>query len=198
MLAQWETELGQVAALLEGIHESMTEEIQPQEQFRICGQVLQEIRNRAGMLKLQFEHGSNYCMGLLQVRMGTGLFRTRAAGADPHRGQRHVRGLGGPRNGRTFQFLKQQRRGAAHASKSALAVSQNNVSNANTPGYARQVAQLESQPFNLSDRPDGRRSIRRDAEHSKRVPQPGGADAALGARLFHGAVEPAGIHSILV
>ena len=32
----------------------------------------------------------------------------------------------------------------------ALAVSQNNVSNANTPGYARQVAQLESQPFNLS------------------------------------------------
>jgi flagellar hook-associated protein 1 FlgK len=34
--------------------------------------------------------------------------------------------------------------------ESALAVSQNNVSNANTPGYARQVAQLNSQPFNLS------------------------------------------------
>ena len=34
--------------------------------------------------------------------------------------------------------------------ESALAVSQNNVSNANTPGYARQVAQLDSQPFNLS------------------------------------------------
>jgi flagellar hook-associated protein 1 len=32
----------------------------------------------------------------------------------------------------------------------ALAVSQNNVSNANTPGYARQVAQIESEPFNLS------------------------------------------------
>jgi hypothetical protein len=24
------------------------------------------------MLKLQFEHGSNYCMGLLQTRIGTG------------------------------------------------------------------------------------------------------------------------------
>jgi flagellar hook-associated protein 1 len=34
--------------------------------------------------------------------------------------------------------------------ESALAVSQNNVSNASTPGYARQVAQIESQPFNLS------------------------------------------------
>jgi len=32
----------------------------------------------------------------------------------------------------------------------ALAVTQNNVSNANTPGYARQSALLESQPFNLS------------------------------------------------
>jgi flagellar hook-associated protein 1 FlgK len=34
--------------------------------------------------------------------------------------------------------------------ESALAVSQNNVSNANTPGYARQIAQLDSQPFNLT------------------------------------------------
>jgi len=33
--------------------------------------------------------------------------------------------------------------------ESALAVSQNNVSNASTPGYARQVAQIESQAFNL-------------------------------------------------
>ena len=32
----------------------------------------------------------------------------------------------------------------------ALAVSQNNVSNANTPGYARQIALLESQSFDLS------------------------------------------------
>ena len=34
--------------------------------------------------------------------------------------------------------------------QSALAVIQNNVSNANTPGYARQIALLEAQPFNLS------------------------------------------------
>ncbi len=34
--------------------------------------------------------------------------------------------------------------------ESALAVSQNNVSNASTPGYARQVAVLDSQAFNLS------------------------------------------------
>jgi flagellar hook-associated protein 1 FlgK len=39
---------------------------------------------------------------------------------------------------------------ALRSIESALAVSQNNVSNANTPGYARQIAQLESQPFNLS------------------------------------------------
>src|SRR5580692_11161588 len=34
--------------------------------------------------------------------------------------------------------------------ESALAVSQNNISNASTPGYARQVAVLDSQAFNLS------------------------------------------------
>src|SRR5258706_13146367 len=39
---------------------------------------------------------------------------------------------------------------ALRSLQSALAVTQNNVSNANTPGYARQVALLESQPFNLS------------------------------------------------
>jgi flagellar hook-associated protein 1 len=39
---------------------------------------------------------------------------------------------------------------ALRSIESALAVSQNNVSNANTPGYARQIAQLNSQPFNLS------------------------------------------------
>jgi flagellar hook-associated protein 1 len=39
---------------------------------------------------------------------------------------------------------------ALRSFESALAVSQNNVSNASTPGYARQVAQLDSQPFNLS------------------------------------------------
>jgi len=39
---------------------------------------------------------------------------------------------------------------ALRSIESALAVSQNNVSNASTPGYARQIAQLDSQPFNLS------------------------------------------------
>ena len=39
---------------------------------------------------------------------------------------------------------------ALRTTESALAVSQNNVSNANTPGYARQIALLDSQPFNLS------------------------------------------------
>lgn len=40
--------------------------------------------------------------------------------------------------------------GALRAFENALAVSQNNVSNANTPGYARQIAILNSQPFDLS------------------------------------------------
>ena len=39
---------------------------------------------------------------------------------------------------------------ALRSIESALAVSQNNVSNASTAGYARQIAQLDSQPFNLS------------------------------------------------
>jgi flagellar hook-associated protein 1 FlgK len=38
---------------------------------------------------------------------------------------------------------------ALRAFESALAVSQNNVSNASTPGYARQIAILDSQSFNL-------------------------------------------------
>ena len=71
MLAQWETELGQVAALLEATQDSMTEEFKPRNHPALR-QILLGIRYRAGMLKLQFEHGSNYCMGLLQLRMGTG------------------------------------------------------------------------------------------------------------------------------
>ena len=70
MLAQWETEIGQAAALLEGIHESMRKagsagdsSIRP---------ALEEIRRIGGTLQAMFEHGSNYCMGLLQVRLGTG------------------------------------------------------------------------------------------------------------------------------
>jgi hypothetical protein len=71
MLAQWEIELGQAGALLEEIHESMKEKNAPQDNpaFR---QALQDIRRTAGKLKTQFEHGSNYCMGLLQIRLGTG------------------------------------------------------------------------------------------------------------------------------
>jgi len=71
MLAQWETELGQVAAFLEATHNSLTGESKPANNAALR-QVLLGIRYRAGMLKLQFEHGSNYCMGLLQLRMGTG------------------------------------------------------------------------------------------------------------------------------
>ena len=71
MLAQWETELGQVAALLEATHNSLTAESKPANTAALR-QILLGIRYRAGMLKLQFEHGSNYCMGLLQLRMGTG------------------------------------------------------------------------------------------------------------------------------
>ena len=82
MLAQWETELGQVAALLGATHDSMTEESKPRHNPALR-QVLLAIRYRAGMLKLQFEHGSNYCMGLLQVRMGTGYSQQGLAGADP-------------------------------------------------------------------------------------------------------------------
>jgi hypothetical protein len=71
MLAQWETELGQVAGLLEATHHSITEEFKPRNNPDVR-QLLLSIRYRAGLLKLQFEHGSNYCMGLLQLRRGTG------------------------------------------------------------------------------------------------------------------------------
>lgn len=71
MLAQWETELGQVAALLETVHDSMTEGCTPRSNPALR-QTIEGIRHTAGRLKIQFEHGSNYCMGLLQARLGTG------------------------------------------------------------------------------------------------------------------------------
>jgi hypothetical protein len=71
MLAQWETELGQAAVLLETLHGSITKDGKPGNSSDVR-QVLLGIRYQAGMLKLQFEHGSNYCMGLLQTRIGTG------------------------------------------------------------------------------------------------------------------------------
>lgn len=71
MLAQWETELGQIAALLESAQDSMAAEFKPRNDAALR-QSLLGIRHRAQLLRLQFEHGSNFCMGLLQVRMGTG------------------------------------------------------------------------------------------------------------------------------
>jgi hypothetical protein len=70
-LAEWETQLGQVAALLQAARDSMTEESKPRN-VPALRQALLEIRHRAAMLKIQFEHGSNYCTGLLQARLGTG------------------------------------------------------------------------------------------------------------------------------
>jgi hypothetical protein len=70
MLAQWETDLGQAAALLEGIHESMKNGLHPGDSA--IRPALQQIRRMGGTLQAKFAHGSNYCMGLLQVRMGTG------------------------------------------------------------------------------------------------------------------------------
>jgi hypothetical protein len=76
MLAHWETELGQAAALLEGIHESMKEDggaqLSNPTGDSAIRTALQEIRRVGGKLQAKFEHGSNYCMGLLQVRLGTG------------------------------------------------------------------------------------------------------------------------------
>ncbi len=71
MLAQWEIELGQAAGLLEKIHESMKQGSDPSGDATLRP-ALQEIRRTAGKLQAQFEHGSNYCMGLLQARLGTG------------------------------------------------------------------------------------------------------------------------------
>ena len=76
MLAQWETELGQAAALLEGIHNSMKNprgaQLSDPTGDSSIRPALHEIRRMGGALQAKFEHGSNYCMGLLQVRLGTG------------------------------------------------------------------------------------------------------------------------------
>ena len=76
MLAQWETELGQAAALLEEIQESMKKvggaEFSNPTGDSVIRPALQEIRRATATLQAQFEHGSNYCMGLLQARLGTG------------------------------------------------------------------------------------------------------------------------------
>ena len=96
MLAQWETELGQVAALLEATHGSITEESKPGNNPDLR-QVLLGIRYRAGILKLQFDHGSNYCMGLLQIRRGTGYSAKGLPVLIPSEARSLFRGLGGTR-----------------------------------------------------------------------------------------------------
>ena len=73
MLAQWETEIGRAASLLEGIHESIKNGVaEGKKGDSSLRPALQEIRRMGGTLQAKFEHGSNYCMGLLQVRLGTG------------------------------------------------------------------------------------------------------------------------------
>lgn len=71
MLAECEIELGQVAAVLEALHVSMTEGSAARGNAAIR-QALLKIRRASGQLSAQFEHGSNYCMGWLQARLGTG------------------------------------------------------------------------------------------------------------------------------
>ncbi len=71
MLAQWETELAQVASLIEAAQGAVTDELMSGNPPGVRDAVL-GIRERAGLLKLQFGHGSNYCMGLLQLRLGAG------------------------------------------------------------------------------------------------------------------------------
>jgi hypothetical protein len=71
MLARWETELGRAAALLEELQESITEERAPRHNLAFR-KAIQEIQRTAARLQAQFEHGSNFCMGLLQLRLGTG------------------------------------------------------------------------------------------------------------------------------
>jgi hypothetical protein len=71
MLARWETELGRAAALLEKLSASLTDDRTPRLNSALR-EAVQEIQRTARELQPQFEHGSNFCMGLLQLRLGTG------------------------------------------------------------------------------------------------------------------------------
>ncbi len=74
-LTECETQLGMIAASLETLRQSMRESSaasalpQGNPSLRLS---IERIQRSAHMLKAQFEHGSNYCMGLLQLRLGTG------------------------------------------------------------------------------------------------------------------------------
>jgi len=82
ILAECEHELGRIAALLESLHKSMIDSGTAATQDRSASslphdnpavrQTLRQIQNAARKLKAQFEYGSNYCRGLLQIRLGTG------------------------------------------------------------------------------------------------------------------------------
>ncbi len=68
---------------------------------------------------------------------------------------------------------------AIQAFQTALNISQNNVSNANTPGYARQVANLESLPFDPSGGLTGGVQAGPTQEHPERIRQSGGSKPTL-------------------
>jgi hypothetical protein len=72
-LAQYESQLGQVAILLKTMAEAVaTGGAAPPKGNTLLRQKLQEIRITGGKLKAQFDHGSNFYMGLLQAQLGTG------------------------------------------------------------------------------------------------------------------------------
>jgi hypothetical protein len=75
ILGESENELAEIAILLETLHQSTLEHAVPSVLLRgnpAVRQVLQQIQRVARQLKIQLEHGSNYCAGLLQIRLGTG------------------------------------------------------------------------------------------------------------------------------
>lgn len=79
-LTECEAQLGAITALLETLYRLLTEEA-VDDSSTVAGvlqrnpalrSALQQIQRTARTLKAQFDHGSNYCMGLLQVRLATG------------------------------------------------------------------------------------------------------------------------------
>lgn len=71
-LAECVTQLGMIAASLETLHGRMTDEAVAPQSNPAIRLKLEQIQRASRKLKSQFDHGSNYCMGLLQVRLGIG------------------------------------------------------------------------------------------------------------------------------
>jgi hypothetical protein len=80
MLTECEAQLGVITAQFETLHRLVRDEaandsgtvssvVQSNPALRSA---LQQIQRTVRTLKAQFDHGSNYCMGLLQVRLGAG------------------------------------------------------------------------------------------------------------------------------